>query len=109
MSEHKMPLPLKAIQASGIVGAPLICEGEKFPVVASVLPCATNNETNFRAEFIVTACNAHAALLEALKEMAEWYGSTHDPKCPADDTCDCSRKPFNDRVNAAIALAEKTP
>lgn len=38
----------------------------------------------------------------ALKEMAEWHGSAHQSDCPADDTCDCARKPFNDRVNSAI-------
>ena len=45
-------------------------------------------------------------LLEALKEMAEFHGSTHHPNCPEDDTCDCCFKPFNDRINAAIAKAE---
>jgi len=47
-----------------------------------------------------------AKLLEALKRMAEWYGSTHDEGCPCDDTCNCSRKPFNDLVNSAINEAE---
>lgn len=41
------------------------------PYRALVLPSATN------AEFIVRACNSHAAILEALK-----VGLRHTPDCP---------------------------
>jgi hypothetical protein len=44
--------------------------------------------------------------MDALKEMAEWHGGTHEDDCPMDDTCDCEHKPFNDRVNGAISRAE---
>lgn len=37
---------------------------------------------------------------DVLREMAWHHGSTHDAGCPEDDTCRCSQKPFNDRVNA---------
>lgn len=56
----------------------------------------------------VKNCPLHKAapkLLAALKEIAEWYGSWHENECPADDTCNCSGKPLNDRVNTAIREA----
>lgn len=43
---------------------------------------------------------------DALDEMCEWHGATHDPICPEDDTCDCLHKPFNDRVNSAFRAGE---
>lgn len=43
-----------------------------------------------------------AAMLLALREMAEWHGAAHDEDCPMDDTCECSQKSFNDRVNASL-------
>lgn len=36
-----------------------------------------------------------------LREMAEFHGGVHEYDCPADDTCECPHKPFNDRVNEA--------
>jgi hypothetical protein len=45
-------------------------------------------------------------LLDALKEIAAFYGSYHEVECPCDDTCRCKHKPFNDRVNRAINKAE---
>ena len=42
----------------------------------------------------------------AFREMCEWHGATHTNKCPADDTCNCTHKPFNDRINAAGRLIE---
>ena len=36
-----------------------------------------------------------------LRAMAVLHGAVHESECPADDTCQCRRKGFNDRVNAA--------
>jgi hypothetical protein len=44
---------------------------------------------------------------EALKGMTEWHGGAHQWDCPMDDTCDCSFKAFNDRVNGAISRADE--
>lgn len=39
---------------------------------------------------------------DALKKYIEWVGGLHDDGCPEDDTCDCSGKPINDGINAAV-------
>lgn len=45
--------------------------------------------------------NRRIAELEAgLDEFCDVYGATHEDDCPEDDTCECSGKPFNDRINA---------
>ena len=50
---------------------------------------------------------SHAELLEALKELAEWHGPTHEVLCPGDDTCCCKYEAFNCRINLSIANADK--
>jgi hypothetical protein len=49
-----------------------------------------------------------ASVRDVLREMAWFHGSVHDEGCPEDDTCGCSKKPFNDSVNGAIRLGEAT-
>lgn len=41
----------------------------------------------------------------ALMEMFEMHGGVHEDDCPLDDTCCCSGKPFNDRMNAAYGAS----
>ena len=44
---------------------------------------------------------------DALDEMADWHGSTHESECPQDDTCNCAYRKFNDRVNEACRVGEQ--
>ncbi len=45
-------------------------------------------------------------LTTALKDAAEAWGGWHDEDCSLDDTCRCSGKPLNDKVNNAINRAD---
>lgn len=40
-----------------------------------------------------------ACLESALKKYVDHFGGAHDPDCPEDDTCSCSRKALNGMVN----------
>jgi len=46
------------------------------------------------------------AVLAVLKTVAIWDGAAHEDDCPADDTCRCRFKPFNDLINSTINDAE---
>ncbi len=83
--------------------------GEKFKIANVCAESSAEHWTARDAEAARANARLIAAapeLLEALKEMAEYYGGAHEDDCPQDDTCDCGLKPFNDRVNLAIAKAE---
>jgi hypothetical protein len=47
-----------------------------------------------------------ADMVKALQVYIEWVGALHDENCPEDDTCDCSCKPVNDGINAAVRYLE---
>lgn len=47
-----------------------------------------------------------SARLRKLIAVAEDFGGVHIGECPADDTCDCEGKEFNDLLEAAIRRLE---
>jgi hypothetical protein len=43
----------------------------------------------------------------ALVDLLVFWGGAHDLECPEDDTCDCSHRAFNDRMQAAVDAADE--
>lgn len=63
----------------------------------------TQQEAEANANLIAAAPD----LLTELIALTVYHaGYPHDDDCPQDDTCECSAKPKNDRLNAVIAKAE---
>jgi hypothetical protein len=43
----------------------------------------------------------------ALVDLMVFWGGAHDIECPEDDTCECSHRPFNERMQAAVDAADE--
>jgi hypothetical protein len=77
--------------------------------VAVVYGPTTNPQSDRNVRLIENAplmLEAIRAARDAFQEYCEYHGAVHDDDCPCDDTCVCSQKPFNDRVNAASRMLD---
>jgi hypothetical protein len=44
-----------------------------------------------------------AELDDILRKQVDHFVGAHDPDCPEDDTCNCSGKELNDRINEILS------
>lgn len=87
------------------------------------LAAARKRIAEMREEMVTERCETYAAndqLAHAQTRIAELEaagkvlvqfvidtaGYGHDDDCPCDDTCNCSKKPLNDALNAACRVVE---
>jgi type II secretory pathway component PulM len=82
------------------LGHRILCRERQL--LTSLAESATLHETisALRADG-TKAAEELASVKDVLRESAWNHGAVHEDDCPADDTCYCKWKPFNDRVNKA--------
>lgn len=91
MSEHS-PLPWKTVKIDA-AGEPEIADATGRPIAVNVYRA--------NADYIITAANAHEALVEACKDVLSKIDDCADGKINF-------RRDFADRVRAALAKAGVT-